>query len=292
MKPLLKENPLESEPEAGNSKTLKSLWLPISTTPTQKSAQIVYGCVFLLGEHWEISLFIFWNWQNGVSMSILSVEESGRYDGHSWYWWFQGRVWPKVLTSLSSGCSLTLAVLLLTILSLILAQWPSQVFSGDPVLTTVAVLLLLLITGVTVIIWRQPQDPSPLPFRVSELMCPKCPPWVNEVSVLWWQNILSWTGNEGSYWNQWTLPWFTLRALHTQSPWALNAQPEEDRSLPSTWDRVSLSDNWAVFSDELTLPTGSCPACPPTGEHLHECLLDDADDLWDRGPVWHLECHW
>ena len=46
------------------------------------------------------------------------------------------------------------AALLLTILSLILARWPSQVFSGDPVLTTVAV--LLLIAGVTVIIWRQP----------------------------------------------------------------------------------------------------------------------------------------
>ncbi|XP_043756048.1 cationic amino acid transporter 3-like [Cervus elaphus] len=62
-----------------------------------------------------------------------------------------------------------LLVLLLTILSLILAQWPSRVFSGDPVLTTVAVLLLLLITGVTVIIWRQPHDPSPLPFRVPAL---------------------------------------------------------------------------------------------------------------------------
>ena len=94
---------------------------------------------------------------------------------------------PEVLMSLFSGSSLfslILAVLLLTILSLILAQWPSQVFSGDPVLTTVAVLLLLLTTGVTVIIWRQPQDPSPLPFRVSELMCPKCPLWVNEVCVL------------------------------------------------------------------------------------------------------------
>ena len=70
-------------------------------------------------------------------------------------------------SSLSSS-SLTLAVLLLIVLSLILAQWPSQVFSGDPVLTTVAVLLLLLITGVTVIIWRQPQDPTALPFRVGE----------------------------------------------------------------------------------------------------------------------------
>ena len=93
---------------------------------------------------------------------------------------------PDIIVSGSSllFSSLILAVLLLTILSLILAQWPSQVFSGDPVLTTVAVLLLLLTTGVTVIIWRQPQDPSPLPFRVSELMCPKCPPWVNEVCVL------------------------------------------------------------------------------------------------------------
>ena len=51
-----------------------------------------------------------------------------------------------------------------------------QVFSGNPVLTTVAVLLLLLITGVTVIIWRQPQDPTTLHFRVGDLMCPKCPP--------------------------------------------------------------------------------------------------------------------
>ena len=72
--------------------------------------------------------------------------------------------------------SLTLAVLLLIILSLVLAQWPSQVFSGDPMLTTVAVLLLLLITGVTAIIWRQPQDPTALHFRVGGLMCPKCPP--------------------------------------------------------------------------------------------------------------------
>jgi hypothetical protein len=79
---------------------------------------------------------------------------------------------------------LTLAVLLLTILSVILAQWPSQVFSGDPGLTTVAVLLLLLITGVTVIIWRQPHNASTLPFRVGDLMCPKCPPRVKEVCVL------------------------------------------------------------------------------------------------------------
>ena len=67
---------------------------------------------------------------------------------------------------------LTRAVLLLTILSLLLAQWLSRVFSGDPGFTAGAVLLLLLIAGITAIIWRQPQNPSPLPFRVGDLMCP------------------------------------------------------------------------------------------------------------------------
>ena len=65
------------------------------------------------------------------------------------------------------------------ILSLILVQWSSQEFSGDSGYTPVAVLLLLLIIGVTVIIWRQPQNPIPLYFKVSGLMCPNCPPGVN-----------------------------------------------------------------------------------------------------------------
>ncbi|KAB0349788.1 hypothetical protein FD754_014645 [Muntiacus muntjak] len=61
-------------------------------------------------------------------------------------------------------------LVLLAILSLILVQRPSQMFSGDPRLTTVAVLLLLLlITGVTVITWRQPKNPNPLMFRVPAL---------------------------------------------------------------------------------------------------------------------------
>ncbi|XP_060996190.1 cationic amino acid transporter 3-like isoform X2 [Dama dama] len=62
------------------------------------------------------------------------------------------------------GCAFLL-VLLLTILSLILALLTSQVFSGLPVYTTVTVLLLLII-GVTAIIWRQPQNPSPLHCKV------------------------------------------------------------------------------------------------------------------------------
>ncbi|XP_027391882.1 cationic amino acid transporter 3-like, partial [Bos indicus x Bos taurus] len=99
--PVPDEHPLDSEPEARNSNILKSLWFPISTIPTRKSGQIVYGCASLL-------------------------------------------------------------VLLMIILSLILVQWSSQGFSGDSKYTPVAVLLLLLIIGVMVIIWRQPQNPIPL----------------------------------------------------------------------------------------------------------------------------------
>ncbi|XP_010832105.1 PREDICTED: cationic amino acid transporter 3-like isoform X5 [Bison bison bison] len=83
--------------------------------------------------------------------------------------WFPASTIPTQTSGqIVYGCAIVLVVLL-TILSLILYRWPSQVFSGDPVLTTVAVLLLLLITGVTAIIWRQPQDPTALHFRVPAL---------------------------------------------------------------------------------------------------------------------------
>ncbi|XP_043293043.1 cationic amino acid transporter 3-like [Cervus canadensis] len=66
------------------------------------------------------------------------------------------------------GCA-SLLVHLMIILSLILVQWSSQAFSADSGYTPVAVLLLLLIIGVTVIIWRQPQNPIPLYFKVPAL---------------------------------------------------------------------------------------------------------------------------
>ena len=61
---------------------------------------------------------------------------------------------------------------------------------------------------------------------------------------------------------------------------------------PQPWGRVSLSDVCSVFRDDLTLPTGACSACPPTGEHLSEHLSDGADDFWGLDPIQCLECHW
>ena len=58
MDPVVEESPLESALEAGTSRSLKSLLDPISTTPTLKSGQIVYGCAFLLGEPGDSSLVI------------------------------------------------------------------------------------------------------------------------------------------------------------------------------------------------------------------------------------------
>ncbi|XP_032704633.1 cationic amino acid transporter 3-like [Lontra canadensis] len=79
----------------------------------------------------------------------------------------------KTTPTLKSGrivyaCSSLLALLLM-ILGLILAQWPSHLLSGDPVYATGAVLLLLLIIGLTFIIWRQPQNPTPLHVKVPAL---------------------------------------------------------------------------------------------------------------------------
>ncbi|XP_055123913.1 cationic amino acid transporter 3 [Symphalangus syndactylus] len=65
-------------------------------------------------------------------------------------------------------CSSLLAILL-TALCLVLAQWSVPLLSGDLVWTAVVVLLLLLIIGITVVIWRQPQSSTPLHFKVPAL---------------------------------------------------------------------------------------------------------------------------
>ena len=50
MEPEVEGGPSESEPEAGTSNILKSLWFPPSTNPTWKLGQIIYECASLLGE--------------------------------------------------------------------------------------------------------------------------------------------------------------------------------------------------------------------------------------------------
>lgn len=66
------------------------------------------------------------------------------------------------------GCA-SLLVLLLMLLCLILTQWSTQLFSGDPVLIAMAASLLLLTVGVITVIWRQPQSTTPLHFKVPAL---------------------------------------------------------------------------------------------------------------------------
>ncbi|CAD7672117.1 unnamed protein product [Nyctereutes procyonoides] len=81
---------------------------------------------------------------------------------------FPGNPTPTALSGwVVSVCSSLLA-LLLTLLCLVLARWP-VLLSGDPVWITVVVLLLLLITGITGVIWRQPQSSSPIHFKVPGL---------------------------------------------------------------------------------------------------------------------------
>ena len=198
------EHPLDSEPEARNSNILKRLWFPRSTTPTRKSGQIVYGCASLLGEQWDFSLFVFLNWQYGVGVCILSIEESWWYNGPSWSGQPREGCDPRsrhlqLLKLNLFSSTLAPVVLLMIILSLILVQWSSQEFSADSGYTPVAVLLLLFIIGVTVIIWRQPQNPIPLYFKVSDLMCPNCPPWVNMLHGLNIQRVRGMAETNGHF---------------------------------------------------------------------------------------------
>ncbi|XP_066105281.1 cationic amino acid transporter 3 [Saccopteryx bilineata] len=65
-------------------------------------------------------------------------------------------------------CSSLLA-LLLSVLCLVLTQWSIPLLSGDPIWIAVIVLLLMLITGITGVIWRQPQSSTRLHFKVPAL---------------------------------------------------------------------------------------------------------------------------
>ncbi|MBW04981.1 Cationic amino acid transporter 3, partial [Eschrichtius robustus] len=65
-------------------------------------------------------------------------------------------------------CSSLLA-LLLGVLCLLLAQWSVPPLSGDPGWIAAFVLLLMLISRITEVIWRQPPSSTPLHFKVPAL---------------------------------------------------------------------------------------------------------------------------
>ncbi|EFB19739.1 hypothetical protein PANDA_021786, partial [Ailuropoda melanoleuca] len=81
---------------------------------------------------------------------------------------FPGSPTPTPLSGRVVYVCSSLLALLLTLLCLVLAHWPG-LLSGDPGPITVVVLLLVLITGLTGVIWRQPQSSTPLPFKVPAL---------------------------------------------------------------------------------------------------------------------------
>ncbi|XP_045869399.1 cationic amino acid transporter 3-like [Meles meles] len=78
---------------------------------------------------------------------------------------FPGSPTPTPLSGWVVYVCSSLLVLLLTLLCLVLAHWPGPL-SGDLVPITVIVLLLVLIIGITGVIWRQPQSSTHLPFKV------------------------------------------------------------------------------------------------------------------------------
>ncbi|XP_053751420.1 cationic amino acid transporter 3-like [Panthera pardus] len=81
---------------------------------------------------------------------------------------FPGSSTPTPLSGRVVYVCSSLLALLLTLLCLVLAQWP-VLLSGDPVWISVVMVLLMLITGITGVIWRQPQSSSPLYFKVPAL---------------------------------------------------------------------------------------------------------------------------
>ncbi|XP_044917450.1 cationic amino acid transporter 3-like [Felis catus] len=78
---------------------------------------------------------------------------------------FPGSPTPTPLSGRVVYVCSSLLVLCLTLLCLVLAHWP-VLLSGNLAWISVVVLLLVLITGITGVIWRQPQSSSPLRFKV------------------------------------------------------------------------------------------------------------------------------
>ena len=211
----------------------------------------------------------------------------GRGDPRSW------PIWPLELSLLSSP--LTRAVLLLTILSLLLALWPSRVFSGDPGFTAGAVLLLLLIAGITAIIWRQPQNPSPLPFRVGDLMCPAVQAEGLKSACFEVKPPLLDQGR-GDLLKPMDLPWsHPVRPPHPQSQWSLSAQPEEDLGLPAHVGEGPPSLTWVLCSGShwLCPQVPALPVLPVLSIFVNVYLMMQMSSVtWAQCGIWNALGEW
>ncbi|XP_068918469.1 cationic amino acid transporter 3 [Petaurus breviceps papuanus] len=65
--------------------------------------------------------------------------------------------------------AVSILAVVMTSLCLVLAHWSEQLGAGNPTWLTVSALLLVLVIVSTVIIWRQPQNPTHLHFKVPAL---------------------------------------------------------------------------------------------------------------------------
>ncbi|XP_021101699.1 LOW QUALITY PROTEIN: cationic amino acid transporter 3-like [Heterocephalus glaber] len=176
---------------AGSSGPLRGLCVAGAAAPTEWSGRAVYACAALLGEPRG-----FWGCCGGAGgpaqplwvdpsplpslsgglLGCLSHQPSACSIGPG----EQARTpTPGSQSPLCSSSPLRprtrsllsppLQVLLLIVLCLLLARWPGRLLSGDPGFLAGASLLLLLTVGVALLIWRQPQNPAPLPFKVPGL---------------------------------------------------------------------------------------------------------------------------
>ncbi|XP_044538545.1 cationic amino acid transporter 3 [Gracilinanus agilis] len=76
---------------------------------------------------------------------------------------------PTQLSGRIVYAAVSILAVVLTGLCLVLAHWSKELMAGNPAWVTVSAFLLLLVISATIVIWRQPQNPVCLHFKVPAL---------------------------------------------------------------------------------------------------------------------------